>query len=491
MKLHLLASPMNRVALLALGVLGSQSALALTIPSNANCYANNDSGYDTWIANNSAFGTLSANYYYSNNTAYYETGTGTFRTIPPASVAPLNSGSTNSYCYHDSGDREGNWLSYSIGSTSYTFQLQFAGSSDYNLNFSPISKWTTTGTCPGETDVSWMGVVTAVNTDATQTICNDDYILTIVTSSGVGGSDAGATFSIMDNPAGNASGSQSGSSMYATSAPSRSMMASAANYGVASRIFNKTRWSVVRNPETLALSGMSYAADGLQHGQFVHCTFDSDDGNADIYSRQSTYQCQVAAPCTAGQCGPETWRTMTEVVKIPGTFFDRPPTNNPNLKLLTPPVGGDADIRKALELLPTVTERKIHQTPDGKMKVLSVNLLKQEWLLAYDGQHLFAAVPHNQMGQPRFVQCNQTAETEQNVTMDCLEAYRCHFSPCTDPWSPVAAITLPKSLLSLPVTPTSSGGGGCVLTPNAPFDPLFPALGIGALWYLGRRRQQR
>jgi hypothetical protein len=237
----------------------------------------------------------------------------------------------------------------------------------------------------------------------------------------VGGNDAGVTFSIMDNPAGNASGSQSGSSAYATSAQSRSIMASAANYDVASRIFNKTRWSVVRNPETLAFSGMSYDADGLQHGQFVHCTFDSDDGNADIYSRQSTYQCQVAAPCTAGQCGPETWRTMTEVVKIPGTFFDRPPTNNPKLKLLTPPVGGDADIRKALELLPTVTERKIHQTPDGKMKVLSVNLLKQEWLLTYDGQHLFAAVPHNQMGQPRFVQCNQTAETEQQVKMDCLE----------------------------------------------------------------------
>ena len=176
---------------------------------------------------------------------------------------------------------------------------------------------------------------------------------------------------------------------------------------------------------------------------------------------------------------------------MPGTFFDRPPTNNPKVKLLTPPVGGDADIRKSLELLPTVTERRIHQTPDGKVKVLSVNLLKQEWLLAYDGQHLFAAVPHNQMGQPRFVQCNQTAETEREVKMDCLEAYRCHFGPCTDDqWSPVASITLPKSLLSLPVTPTSSGGGGCVLTPNTPFDPLFPALSIGALWYLGRRRRQ-
>jgi hypothetical protein len=36
-----------------------------------------------------------------------------------------------------------------------------------------------------------------------------------------------------------------------------------------------------------------------------------------------------------------------------------------------------------------------------------------------------------------------------------------------------------------------TGGGGCVLTPNAPFDPLFPALSIGACWYLIRRRQSR
>lgn len=39
-------------------------------------------------------------------------------------------------------------------------------------------------------------------------------------------------------------------------------------------------------------------------------------------------------------------------------------------------------------------------------------------------------------------------------------------------------------------TPITSGGGGCVLTPNAPFDPLFPALSLGAFWYLFRRRSR-
>ena len=95
MKLHPLASPMGCVTLLAVGLLSSQTALAITIPVQANCY-NGDNGYDVWIANNSAFGTLSSYNYYNNGTAYYTTGTGTFQTTPPTSVPPLNSGSGNS-----------------------------------------------------------------------------------------------------------------------------------------------------------------------------------------------------------------------------------------------------------------------------------------------------------------------------------------------------------------------------------------------------------
>lgn len=498
MKLHPLASPMGCVTLLAVGLLSSQTALAITIPVQANCY-NGDNGYDVWIANNSAFGTLSSYNYYNNGTAYYTTGTGTFQTTPPTSVPPLNSGSGNSFCFKDKKDFTGNWLAYELQGSDgdgYIFQLQFWGSGDdttgsYYLNLQLASSdWTTSGTCPGETNFS--APLSAVNTSSTQTFCSYDFIVNIVTTS-VSNTDVGVTLSIMDNPAGTASGSQgaSASADTASTASSRSVAAESGRYGVASRIFNKTRWSVIRNPETLALSGMSYAEDGLQHGQFLHCTFDSDDGNVNIYRRQSTYQCQVAEPCTAGNCGPETWRAMTEAVTIPGTFFDRPPAKNPEAKPLIPPVGGDADIRKALELLPTVTERKIHQTPDGKVKVISVNLLKQEWLLTYDGRQLFAAVPHNQMGQPRFVHCQQTAATGQNVTMACAEAYRCMVGPCTDDqWARIGSVTLPQSLLSLPITPTSTGGGGCVLTPNAPFDPLFPALTLGAVWYLSRRRRQ-
>jgi hypothetical protein len=345
--------------------------------------------------------------------------------------------------------------------------MQFWGEGEYYLNFSPISSWTTSGNCPGETN--WAAAISAVNTDATQTICNEDYILNIVTSFNVGGNDAGATLSIMDNPAGNAGGSQSSSSS-AASASANSVRtlkaattaAESGRWSLASRIFNKTRWAVVRNPETLALNGMSYAEDGLHYGNFVHCTFINHDGNADIYSRQSTYNCQIAEPCTDGQCGPEMWRTMTEVVAIPGIFFDRPPTNNPKVKLLTPPVGGDGDIRKALELLPKVTARKINVTPDGKTTLISVNLLKQEWMMAYDGQQLFAAVPHNQMGQPRFVQCRQTAATEKEVMMDCTEAYRCHYSPCTDDqWSPVSSITLAKSFFDVSVV---SGNTDALIT---------------------------
>lgn len=487
--------PGNRAALLLLGLLGSPTALAITIPHVANCY-NGDNGYDFYIANNSAFTALQANYAYSNGAAYYKTGTGSFKTTPPSSVDVLSSGA---FCYYDKSDYSGGWLSYKIGSNS--FELQFWGSGDdYYLNLSPTgSSWTKSdGTnCPGET--GWAAAIKAVDTSIQQTVCNQDYVVNIATA-GVGGSDNGVILTIFDNPAGNAGGSQSAggsaSSAAASSFSGHSLTDASATatesgrYALASRILNKTRWSVLRNPETLALSGMSYTEDGLKHEKFVHCTFMHDDGNPDIYSRESTYQCKIAEPCTTQQCSAENWEILTEVVTLPGTFFDRPPTDDPNAQLSIPPVGGDVDIRKALQLLPeTTAQRKIHQTPDGKLKLISVNLLNQEWALVYNGQHLFAAVPRGAMGQPRFVQCRQTAATTQEVTMACSEAYRCHAGPCTDDqWVSVASIDLPQSFFSLPQS-YSSDGGGCVLTPNAPFDPLFPALSLGALWYLARRRR--
>ena len=495
MNLHSSVFPISRITLLLMGLLGSHTALAATIPHIANCYSK-DNGYDFYIANNSPFGSLQANNIYSST--YYKTTTGKFVTTPPSSVGVL---STSSFCYYDKSDYSGNWLSYKIGG--YAFALQFWGSGDnYFLNLSEIDKdsWTTSdGTkCPGET--GWGSAISATDTSNNQTICNDDYVVNIATA-GLGGADSGIIMTIIDNPAGSAGGSQSVSTTsnkasVASSNQGRSIsIASTAEetgrYALASRIINKTRWSVVRNPETLALSGVSYDENGLKYSKFVHCTFVSDDGNPDTYNRQSTYDCQIAEPCSNQQCDPENWQFMNESVTLPGTFFDRPSADDPKAQLSVPPAGGDADIQKALQLLPESTaQRKIHQTPDGKIKLISVNLLDQDWALVYSGQHLFAAVPRGAMGQPRFVHCQQTAANDQAVTMDCSEAYRCHVGPCTDDqWVAVTSIKLPQSFLSLP-EPSSSDGGGCVLTPDAPFDPLFPILSLGALWYVVRRRRQ-
>ena len=131
----------------------------------------------------------------------------------------------------------------------------------------------------------------------------------------------------------------------------------------------------------------------------------------------------------------------------------------------------------------------MHRTPDGQFKLISVNLQGHEWLLTYNGAPMFGVIPRGNGGQPRFLHCQQTGGTASDVTLDCAAAYRCHFGPCTaDRWSPVSAITLPKSVLSLSQN-ASSDGGSCVLTPNAPFDPPFPALSLGAIEYLIHRRQ--
>ncbi len=460
--------PMTRlISLLLLGLCTGQAALAVTIPHVANCYSG-DNGYDLYIANNSAFATIQANYIFSNNSNFYEYDTGTFHTAPPSSVGAL---ATGAFCYYDKESYEGNWLSYSVGGVG--FKLQFWGSGDnYFLNLQPVNSgdWTTDdGTaCPGES--GWAAAVSAVNNSTAQTICDGDYIVNIATA-GLGGSDNGVIMTVMDNPAGTAGGSQTASGSSANSAealaaPDHGINAApnaatdSGRYVLASRIFNKSRWAVVRNPNTLAISGMRYAQDGLQHDKFVHCTFQRDDGNPDIYRRQSTYDCQVAQHCTSVQCGSADWQMMRETVTLPGTFFNRRPINNLPLKPMTPPVGGDADMRQALQLLPgSVNQRKIHQTPDGKIKLISVNLLNQEWALAYDGQTLFAMVPHGAMGQPRFVQCQQTASNQSEVTLDCAAAYRCRAGACTDgQWAALATVKLPQSFFSLP---QPSNNGAC------------------------------
>lgn len=466
MKLYSIMSPMRGMCLLLLGLFSGQAALAVTIPHEANCYSS-DNGYDLYIANNSALATIQANYIFDSNNEFYETGTGTFVTTPPSSMDTL---STGAFCYHDKSEYTGNWLSYAVGGVQ--FKLQFWGSGDnYYLNLQPVNSddWTTDdgSKCPGET--GWSAAISALNTDTAQTICSEDYVVNIATA-GLGGADSGVMMTIVDNPAGTAGGSQTASGSSASSAeafstPTHGIAAPSAatesgRYVLASRIFNKSRWSVLRDPETLALSGVQYAQDGLQHDKFVHCTFLHDDGNADIYRRQSTYDCKIAEHCTTQQCNPKDWQIMSKTVTLPGTFFNRRPIKDSNIKPSIPPVGGNADIRQALQLLPErVNQRKIHQTPDGKIKLISVNLLNQEWAFAYDGQKLFAMVPHGAMGQPRFVQCQQTASNTDEVTLDCSEAYRCKAGACTDgQWVAVATLKLPQSFFSLPKPST----GGCV-----------------------------
>lgn len=469
MRAHLILK-IQAIFLLLLGLFGAPAALAITIPQVANCYSG-DNGYDLYIANNSALASIQANNIF--NGSFYETGTGTFKTTPPSSLDTL---STGAFCYHDKSDYTGNWLSYTVGGVA--FKLQFHGSGDnYFLNLQAVnsSDWTTTDgdNCPGES--SWSAAISAKDTSTANTICSDDYIVNIATA-GLGGSDNGVLMTVIDNPAGTAGGSQTANASSANSARTSlveserdpNLIATNAiesgHYMLASRIFNKTRWSVLRNPETLALSGMSYAADGLQHGKFLHCTFLHDDGNADIYRRQSTYNCKITEPCTSQQCAAGDWQVMGETVSLPETFFTRRPIQNAQPKPSIPPVGGDSDIRQALELLPaSINQRKIHQTPDGKVKVMSVNLLKQEWALAYDGQNLFAMVPHGAMGQPRFVQCRQTASSQAGVVLDCYQAYRCQTGNCNaGQWVKVSEVKLPSHFFSMPEAPTS----GCVTGPD-------------------------
>jgi hypothetical protein len=60
------------------------------------------------------------------------------------------------------------------------------------------------------------------------------------------------------------------------------------------------------------------------------------------------------------------------------------------------------------------------------------------------------------------------------------------------PFQRTASVWVMKETAPQPEpTPLTGGGGGCVLTPNAPFDPLFPAISLGAFWYLIRRRRSR
>lgn len=450
---------------------GSGSVNAVTVPFGANCYSGT-SGYDVYIINdvatNQASGQLNAYYAYNNGNAYYETGTGTFNTAPPASVSTLNTGA---FCYSDKSSYTGNYLAYSIGSADYAFNMQFWGDGGkgggYYVNLNPITGgWTTSGNCPG-TGTSLIPSISTVNSTTAQTICNQDYIVTIATAS-TGGSDNGVSMNVTVNPAGAASGSQqsSGSTTSASSAVASSakqetgvsadasVAATEPRFGLASRFVEGRRWSVVQDPKSQNVSGLIYAANGLDPDRFVSCKFVSDDGNANPFLRQSTFKCRVAEPCTKGHCGKGTWQAMApETIVLPGSVFNRPPLNRVPLTppVTTPPQGGDGDIRAALKALSAATDRNVQISPDRKTTLINTVVLKQRWAMVYTKKRLFTAVPHGALGQPRFVDCRQTSSTKKDISFACAEAYRCNFAPCEDnQWSAVETMTLPKSFFQPP-----------------------------------------
>jgi len=457
---------MNIKSMRLCGVLGlsiaCHSAAAITLSSSpqqcltAPTAEGNVKGYNWFIANMST-DNLEGNFIY--NGQMWEAGTGDFYDDPAPSVVPY---AYQSYCYGDQSPYTGNWVSYTIGSTSYPFSLQFWGehSSFYlnlstTLNTTTTDAWTTSAgtTCPG-TGTGLVPTLAAANTSGVQIFCNSEFVLTIATAETTGPDPNTAVLVVNDNPAAVANGTQifSASSSTATAVGQDVYEAEAGStgYGLASHIVAGRRWSLFRRPTSKDLSGVRYSTNGTDPEVFVFCKFVRQQGDQHPERRKARYRCQKTPVCIGAECRKAEWRpTNRALTTFPVALFDRPISNTGVSPTRTPPKGGDDDIKWGLKSLSAKTPRAVQKTPQGRIKLISAALQKSSWSLAYLDGYLLGAVPKGALGTPRFIACTpQASANRHKLAFTCYEAYKCRFGPCTpDQWRRVATINLPKSFL--------------------------------------------
>ena len=428
---------------------------------NPACYANPKAkvSYDFYIANNTGASTLTlANYTLGSSDGNYYVDS-SYNLVVPVIGSTIASSTASKFCFMDGKPFEGNFIYYQIGpspisngipnpGSTYSFAIQQWGSGDSTvyLNAVPYSntanfdngEWQTgaSGNCPNTAAVSML------DNDSQNLICNEDYLVYLVSSSLASGAQSGkeaaAYLAVSDNPSARSQGSQS----VPVSSANLSSAAAVGPTQLASRLHDGKRWTVVRHGADQSLAGRVAALDGSD-SRFLACHLISADGHADERQRLYTYACQTAPVCQTPYCDSNAWDAAFTVT-LPGRLF-QPRPGHPDARVTPPRISMTQ--QWPVSVSQSGWNRQI--TPDGATVLLNKVIDDHQWTIAKTGQQLHAVLTssRNASTPPRFAACQTRPAENQHLQLDCTEALSCKSTPCTaGQWRSFPTITLPESL---------------------------------------------
>ncbi len=128
-------------------------------------------------------------------------------------------------------------------------------------------------------------------------------------------------------------------------------------------------------------------------------------------------------------------------------------------------------------------QRGIQSVPDATRVLVQKDVGTERWAISsnFDDGTATGNIFRSDGGEPAFVVCTPTGAPN---TFDCAGADKCLGTPCTQPFTPIATVTLPDTFFAVPdPCPETYTLLGSVTLPESFFEPVATvafALGVSA-----------
>ncbi|MDG2303133.1 MAG: S8 family serine peptidase [Candidatus Binatia bacterium] len=198
------------------------------------------------------------------------------------------------------------------------------------------------------------------------------------------------------------------------------------------------RWAITLNADDGSVTGNVFKSDGSEPS-FVWCEYLFDDGNADQYEREVTFECSGADACSGRSCPADEWRRLA-TVSLPQAFFLPPLTAAGVTSTLTGPTPFSTETPSGLQI-----------TPDQKRTLVSKDVGDDRWAITLNDDD--SSVTGNVFTpgkEPTFLWCEFKSDNgvadPANVllTYACSVADRCDVAPCdSSQWNFLQDVIVP------------------------------------------------
>lgn len=198
------------------------------------------------------------------------------------------------------------------------------------------------------------------------------------------------------------------------------------------------RWAITYNAEDNTVTGNVFKSDGSEPS-FVWCEYLFDDGAADPYEQEVTFECSGADACPGPSCPAGQWSVLATVT-LPRAFFLPPLTAASVTSTTQMPTQLTGEAPSGLQV-----------TPDGKRTLVSKDVGEDRWAITLnDDDGTVTGNVFTPGQEPTFLWCSLESDDGNpdpaNVLLSysCSVADRCEVGPC-DPsdWTFLQNVIVP------------------------------------------------